>query len=201
VRVLLTRGPRLADCCFSNLCGFDLQRNCRRRYPTPSCPRGRDSYFIVKGLLQSDMHSTARKMLLNMVHLIQEHGFVPNGARVYYRTRSQPPVAALVAEDLLDAGAITAADLPEIVRALDTEYAFFAAHRALTVAGHSLSRYYSDNATELHRRPRPESYFEDQSLAAASFASNASRALLWRQLRAGAESGWDYSSRWIRGRR
>jgi alpha,alpha-trehalase len=37
------------------------------------------------------MNNTARGILLNAFDLIKEFGFIPNGARVYYLTRSQPP--------------------------------------------------------------------------------------------------------------
>lgn len=54
--------------------------------------------------------------------------------------------------------------------------------------------------------PRPESYREDAELAAnvtgSSSASSpdgaaAAAAALYRELASGAESGWDYSSRWF----
>ena len=47
-----------------------------------------DSYWIVRGLLLSDMHETARLVILNFVEDINNFGFVPNGARIYYLDRS-----------------------------------------------------------------------------------------------------------------
>ncbi len=51
-----------------------------------------DSFWIVRGLLLCDMRKTVRGMLLNFVHLIREHGMIPNGGRTYYLNRSQPPL-------------------------------------------------------------------------------------------------------------
>uniref|UniRef100_A0A914P703 Trehalase n=1 Tax=Panagrolaimus davidi TaxID=227884 RepID=A0A914P703_9BILA len=51
-----------------------------------------DSYFTIKGLLASEMFSTVRGMIENMGHLIEMFGYVPNGNRVYYLNRSQPPL-------------------------------------------------------------------------------------------------------------
>lgn len=41
-----------------------------------------DSCWIVKGLLACGMLESARCIVLNFVHLVHEHGFVPNGNRV-----------------------------------------------------------------------------------------------------------------------
>ena len=57
--------------------------------------------------------------------------------------------------------------------------------------GSLLNRYYDDRDT-----PRDESYAEDVETAAK--ASPRSAASTQRDLRAGAESGWDFSSRWLR---
>jgi alpha,alpha-trehalase len=53
-----------------------------------------------------------------------------------------------------------------------------------------LNRYWDENET-----PRPESLREDVEL---SHQSEQDPAVLYRHLRAGAESGWDYSSRWFK---
>ncbi len=38
------------------------------------------------------MRETARGMVLNMLHQLESFGFVPNGGRLYYLNRSQPPM-------------------------------------------------------------------------------------------------------------
>lgn len=57
-----------------------------------------DSYWIVKGLLISGMHETVKGMLLNFLLMVDTIGLVPNGGRIYYEKRSQPPLLAPMVE-------------------------------------------------------------------------------------------------------
>ena len=50
-----------------------------------------DTYWVVKGLLVSGMTSTVKGMIENFIYMVRSIGFVPNGARIYYLNRSQPP--------------------------------------------------------------------------------------------------------------
>jgi alpha,alpha-trehalase len=63
-------------------------------------------------------------------------------------------------------------------------------HTVRMFGGEILNRYWDENET-----PRPESLREDVEL---SHQSEHDPAILYRHLRAGAESGWDYSSRWFK---
>ena len=76
----------------------------------------------------------------------------------------------------------------ETLETLDAEYNFWMTYR-LAPSITSLNRYYS--STDL---PRPESYREDTELASESTQDPSS---LYTSLAAGAESGWDFSSRWL----
>lgn len=51
-----------------------------------------DSYWIVRGLLVCDMHVSALYVIQNLLDDIRNFGFVPNGGRIYYLDRSQPPL-------------------------------------------------------------------------------------------------------------
>lgn len=51
-----------------------------------------DSYWIVRGLLISEMFDTVKGMLTNFISIVDKYGFIPNGGRVYYTRRSQPPL-------------------------------------------------------------------------------------------------------------
>ncbi|KAK6050817.1 alpha,alpha-trehalase [Cooperia oncophora] len=51
-----------------------------------------DAYWIVKGLLASGMMETTKSMILNFAYIVETYGFIPNGGRVYYLRRSQPPL-------------------------------------------------------------------------------------------------------------
>ncbi|KAG7666579.1 putative trehalase [Nannochloris sp. 'desiccata'] len=57
-----------------------------------------DSYWAIKGLLVSGLDDLAKNVVLNLVHCVHTHGFVPNGLRSYYLNRSQPPLLALMVE-------------------------------------------------------------------------------------------------------
>src|SRR5690606_33589250 len=57
-----------------------------------------DSYFTMHGLLIDGEAETVENMLDNFKFLIEEIGFIPNGSRVYYITRSQPPFFAAMVD-------------------------------------------------------------------------------------------------------
>ena len=58
-----------------------------------------DSFFTIKGLKLS--HPTlAEKMVDNFAYLIDTIGFIPNGNRQYYMSRSQPPFFALMVNEI-----------------------------------------------------------------------------------------------------
>ena len=159
-----------------------------------------DSYFTMLGLAASGRIRAIEDMVENFAYLIDEIGFVPNGNRTYYCTRSQPPFFALMVELLADAKkdqAIFERYLPQMIK----EYQYWMAgsddldsensshRRVIRVNGGYLNRYWDDADT-----PRQESYAEDVELAANT---DRDAAALYRDIRAGAESGWDFSSRWF----
>ncbi|KAI3990729.1 hypothetical protein MKX01_023029 [Papaver californicum] len=51
-----------------------------------------DSYWVIRGLLASKMYESAKSIVYNLISLVDEHGFLLNGARAYYSNRSQPPL-------------------------------------------------------------------------------------------------------------
>ena len=158
-----------------------------------------DSYFTMLGLVESGRRDLAEHMVRDFAALIDTYGHVPNGTRSYYLSRSQPPffyamVGLLSAEE---PAASYARYLPQLRR----EYAFWmqgekgvrpgTAHRRVVSMpdGAVLNRYWDDADT-----PRDESYREDTELAQRSGRIPKQ---LYRDMRAGAESGWDFSSRWF----
>lgn len=157
-----------------------------------------DSYFTMLGLSASGRHALLHAMTDNFAYLIDTHGHVPNGTRTYYLSRSQPPVFALMAE-LCESHRGRGAQryLPQMRR----EHAYWmdgadglkpgAAHRRVVRLsdGTLLNRYWDDRDT-----PREESWREDVATAARSTRPDAQ---VWRDLRAAAESGWDFGSRWL----
>ncbi len=153
------------------------------------------------GLVRSGRLDLVRDMLDNFAYLIGRFAHVPNGNRTYYLSRSQPPFfAAMVG---LYAAATDTAQALRYLPALETEHAFWmdgagrlapgrAYRRVVELPdGSVLNRYWDDRA-----EPRPEAYREDARLAAR--VPGRGRETLYRNLRASAESGWDFSSRWLR---
>jgi alpha,alpha-trehalase len=158
-----------------------------------------DSYFTMLGLVESGRHDLVEHMVRDFASLIDTYGHVPNGTRDYYLSRSQPPfffaMVGLLNSD--DPGAAYARYLPQLRR----EHAFWmqgeeglahgSAHRRVVslADGAVLNRYWDDANT-----PRDESYREDTELARSSGRIPAQ---LYRDIRAAAESGWDFGSRWF----
>ncbi|XP_062241520.1 trehalase [Platichthys flesus] len=154
-----------------------------------------DSYWVVNGLLLSEMTDTASGMIRNFLYLVNRYGFVPNGGRIYYEKRSQPPFLALMVESYYQATK-DKDFLREALPALEQEYVFWMQNRSVAVkvdgVEHLLNRYHVEVG-----RPRPESYTDDLELAEG--LSDGDKEQLWMDLKAGAESGWDFSSRWYMG--
>lgn len=158
-----------------------------------------DSYFTMLGLQQSGRHDLVLDMVRNFAHLIDRFGHIPNGNRSYYLSRSQPPFFAAMIELLAARGGD--AVYATYLRQLEGEYAFWMdgaaalrkgqAHRRVVRLedGTLLNRHWDDRAS-----PREESYREDVATAKASGRPPEE---VYRNLRAAAESGWDFSSRWF----
>ncbi len=160
-----------------------------------------DSYFTMQGLVQAGRTDLVQHMLDNFAHLITTVGHIPNGNRTYYLTRSQPPYfAAMVG---LYARAADTTRALAYLDALEREYAFWmdgadqlapgqVYRRVVRMPdGVVLNRYWDDSA-----EPRPESFRPDVEIGKT--LPDSLRANFYRNTRATAESGWDFSSRWMR---
>uniref|UniRef100_A0A0D9S3N8 Trehalase n=1 Tax=Chlorocebus sabaeus TaxID=60711 RepID=A0A0D9S3N8_CHLSB len=154
-----------------------------------------DSYWVMEGLLLSEMAETVKGMLQNFLDLVKTYGHVPNGGRVYYLQRSQPPLLTLMMDCYLTHTNDTTF-LQENIEMLALELDFWTKNRTVSVSldgkNYLLNRYYVP-----YGGPRPESYSKDAELA--DTLPEGDREALWAELKAGAESGWDFSSRWLIG--
>jgi alpha,alpha-trehalase len=158
-----------------------------------------DSYFTMLGLREANRMDLVRSMTDNFAYLINRYGFIPNGNRTYYLTRSQPPFFALMVQLLAEEQGDTVLRRyqPQLLR----EYAYWmagadslklgAATRrvARLPGGELLNRYWDDSTL-----PREESYAEDVK---AAQSSKQPAAQFYRNIRAAAASGWDFSTRWF----
>ena len=158
-----------------------------------------DTYFTMLGLEQDGKTKIADDMVRNIAALIGRYGHMPNGNRSYYLSRSQPPFFSCMVDLIAkrDGTSVYATYLP----AMRAEYEFWMrgadslkpgqAHANVVrlADGTLLNRFWDDRDT-----PRDESYLEDVTTAKLAHRPAAQ---MYRELRAGAESGWDYSSRWF----
>lgn len=179
-----------------------------------------DSYFTMLGLKESGETQMIQDMVDNFAWIIKTYGHIPNGTRTYYLSRSQAPFFALMVQLLasIKGNDVYAKYLPE----MEEEYRFFMDGDKTVTPGHPyrrvvkmpdgslMNRYYDDNPN-----PRQESYREDV-LTADTMVMNRMATMRFRDqksmeaarkkyyaeaythLRAAAESGIDFSTRWFK---
>lgn len=157
-----------------------------------------DSYFTMLGLKADGRQDLIESMLTDFESLLDRYGRIPNGTRTYYLGRSQPPFFSFMVDLASDGDAPTRA---RHLAALQREHQFWmrgadaigadgAKLRVVRMPdGSLLNRYWDDRSG-----PRDESWAEDVATARESGRPVED---VYRHLRAGAESGWDFSSRWL----
>ncbi|KAK1752524.1 glycoside hydrolase [Echria macrotheca] len=171
-----------------------------------------DSYWIIEGLLRTGGAFTqiSRNIIENFLDFVETIGFVPNGARQYYLNRSQPPLLTEMVRIYVEHTNDTSI-LERAVPLLIKEHDFWINNRSVTVTAkdgktYTLQRYHVNN-----NQPRPESYREDFNTATnTSYYSmsgiiypetvalnETERAEVYANLATGAESGWDYGTRFL----
>ena len=159
-----------------------------------------DSYFTMLGLREHGRTDLIESMVNNFAFLIKTYGHIPNGNRTYYLSRSQPPFFALMIKLLAEIKKDDAV-YKQYSEELQMEYVFWqhgmekvqpgtAINRVVKMSSGELLNRYFDNSSQ----PRQESYSEDVHLGKHSAQP---KEQLFTNLRAGAESGWDFSSRWF----
>jgi alpha,alpha-trehalase len=159
-----------------------------------------DSYFTMLGLQVSRRVDLIESMVKNFAYLIDEFGFIPNGNRTYFLTRSQPPFFSLMVELLSEevGKEVLTAYMPQLQR----EYDFWMSGSELLNEknisekrvvrmqdGEMLNRYWDALNT-----PRPEGYMNDMKTFEKSGEKDPE---IFRHIRGAAESGWDFSARWF----
>lgn len=79
-------------------------------------------------------------MLDNFLQMVDQYGLVPNGGRIYYEQRSQPPMLI----PMVDRYVQTTGDVPFLrsrIHLLEKEFQFWLSNRTVTVQGHTLARF------------------------------------------------------------
>jgi len=171
-----------------------------------------DTYFTCLGLISTGRLQWCIDLAENLAHLIHTVGHIPNGNREYYRPRSQPPFFSHILE-LLESKLGTAPVAEKYVQSLEMEYRWWmrgedkltphrpAVGRVVRVVCDegddgevvTMNRY-NDNS---YCTPREESYREDVEIAHHAEIEPQDLHSFYRHIRAAAESGWDFSSRWF----
>ena len=141
-----------------------------------------DSFWILKGLLVLDMKISAGNILKNFTETILEFEYFPNATRTYYKGRSQPPYYPQMLEILYQYEDFRTYILEDGLNAAIKEYNFFAKNFN--------SRYNLNYYDTPGNFPRPESFRDD-------FKKYKGDISIFRKIRSIAESGWDFSSRWV----
>jgi alpha,alpha-trehalase len=152
------------------------------------------------GLQISKRVDLIESMINNFCYLIDQFGYIPNGNRTYFLGRSQPPFFAcmisLLAEEKGDD--IFVKYLPQ----LEKEYQFWmkgldqvdlkspSQRHLVMLPDKSILNHYWDESDA----PRPEAYGHEIGLAKDA----EDKSSVYRNLRAAAESGWDFSERWFK---
>lgn len=163
-----------------------------------------DSYFIMLGLAADGRWAMIEGMMKNYAYMIRRFGMIPTANRTYFLSRSQPPFFVHMVKLLASHQGhkrVYAEYLPYMLM----EYRFWMKGKKILKGdsdnlaylrvvrmpdGAVLNRYFDNKST-----PRPESIREDEHTAKLS--GNDYKNKLFVHLRAGAESGWDFSSRWF----
>ncbi|MBS1963725.1 MAG: hypothetical protein JST04_16060 [Bdellovibrionales bacterium] len=150
-----------------------------------------DSYFGIKGLLATDRLDIAQMQVENFLAYVRKYGFVPNGGRDYYLTRSQPPFLSSITREVFEAtirGTKSASERLKLKKWLrDRAYAlirkdyedFWMNAKTRFDPKTGLNHHWDDLNI-----PRPERHGADNELALGK---------TYRDVRAGAESGLDFT--------
>ncbi|NRA90658.1 MAG: trehalase, partial [Simkaniaceae bacterium] len=144
-----------------------------------------DSYFTAIGLEVSGKIDLIKDMAINFAYLIEQFGFIPNGNRAYFASRSHPPyfshLLMLLYESKEKPFALS------MLSALEKEYGYWMKNAAVLKDDLHLNHYFDEN-----NFPRPEAFKREVALSKQSFDPN-----FFKHLRSACASGWDFSSRWL----
>ncbi len=200
------RSPALAyiEALWPALCKVSVPEHTGSLLPTPYpflIPAGRftesyywDTGFGVEGLLACGHLEAAQMQADNLLEQIRRFGFVPNGNRDYYLSRSQPPLSSRVIRAVAEATQQRAIDHAD--QALADKLNLWLVKRAIPLLALEFVDFWSDENrrfdrnTGLHHHwdeldsDRPERYSTDDE-------NGLGKSL--RDVRAMAESGLDFT--------
>ncbi len=150
-----------------------------------------DTYFAIKGLLATDRLEVAQMQTENLLSLVQRYGFVPNGNRDYYLTRSQPPFLSSAVREVYLASLKKAKTPAEVARLRN-----WLEKRALPLVKADYEKFWMNPETRYDAATGLNHHWDDANLMRPERSSHDEEAklgLTLRDVRAGAESGEDFT--------
>ena len=152
-----------------------------------------DTYFTDKALLLTGRENQAVNNVKNLIYLLDKYGKIPNGNRLHYLGRSQPPFLGLMLKDVLEYGAVSELSLVTAYGALKKEYLFWQTERS---AESGLNAYGSDLTDEeylgntgVYTESHTQKYAERTGIFVENTVQNGKHVI------AEYESGWDFTPR------
>ena len=149
-----------------------------------------DTYFTNLGLLRQGKLELAENNTRNLLSLVERFGFVPNGNRTYYLTRSQPPYLSMMVRDCFDVNQNTNF-LAEALPSLKKEYSFWMSKRITPIG---LNRYFH-NADDQQILAFYNNCIRNGDRLNVTHGSDEENRSTSAHILAECESGWDFSPR------
>ena len=144
-----------------------------------------DSFWIIEGLIQSELYDMVNSTLQNFMDQLEQPGFLPNGGRIFYLNRSQLPLVVHMLREYIKAMDDTRI-LERALRLAELELSWW------TVNGTSAYTSRTHNAAHcavVNSAPVPESYFVDYETATGANMTEQQRSDLYAELASGPEFG------------
>ncbi|MEN8155775.1 MAG: trehalase family glycosidase [Bacteroidota bacterium] len=153
-----------------------------------------DTYFMNAGLIVEGHLEQAKNNTENILYQIDRFGFMPNGSHKRYLSRSQPPYASMMVRSIYE----NTGDkewLEKACKTLETEYAGFWIERRLTPTG--LNRYSNQAGDEELLTFYNYLFSRFPNFDTTGIATDEQRIAVGSHFIGEAESGWDFSPRFV----
>ncbi len=144
-----------------------------------------DTYFTNVGLIVSGRQLQAKHNTDNMLYLVDQYGYMPNGNRTYYLDRSQPPFLSLMVRDVYECYK-DKIWLKKAYETLQSEYSFWMKKRRSDIG---LNTYGNNQYVDM-----AENYAKE-CIVRMGYTPDDTVENIAKHFVATAESGWDISPR------
>ncbi|KAI1709894.1 trehalase domain-containing protein [Ditylenchus destructor] len=160
-----------------------------------------DTYWILKGLLFSEMYDTARGVLDNFGFLMKHKGFIPNSGDIQLSGRSQPPLFTQMIWDFYNSyDKDQRSFLEEFLPLAEKEMDWWQDKRAVTITkniGENNSGSGEATAFNLYQYRSETNCPTTLGDYQQGMQSGKDPEFYWSSTASACESGWDFSTRWF----